>query len=62
MTTLDSVASDDQARRTERKERISAVLRYVALGIIGLIMLYPMIWLVGDSFKSNAEVFPAIGF
>lgn len=62
MTTLDSVASDDQARRTERKERISAVLRYVALGIIGLIMLYPMIWLVGASFKSNAEVFTEIGF
>lgn len=62
MTTLDSVASDDQARRTERKERISAVLRYVALGIIGLVMLYPMIWLVGASFKSNAEVFTEIGF
>lgn len=62
MTTFDRVASDEQARRTERKERISAVLRYMALGIIGLVMLYPMIWLVGASFKSNAEVFTEIGF
>lgn len=62
MTTFDRVASDEQAHRTERKERISAALRYMALGIIGLIMLYPMIWLVGASFKSNAEVFTEIGF
>lgn len=62
MTTFDRVASDEQALSTERKERMSAVLRYVALGLIGLVMLYPMIWLVGASFKSNAEVFTEIGF
>jgi oligogalacturonide transport system permease protein len=62
MTTFDRVASDEQALSTERKERMSAVLRYAALGLIGLVMLYPMIWLVGASFKSNAEVFTEIGF
>lgn len=58
----DSLASDAQAVRTQRGERISAALRYLALGAMGLVMLYPMIWLVGASFKSNAEVFTEIGF
>jgi len=30
--------------------------------VMGLVMLYPMIWLVGASFKTNAEVFTEIGF
>ncbi|MBT3067464.1 carbohydrate ABC transporter permease [Rhodoferax sp. U11-2br] len=62
LSSRDSVASDAQAKRTLRGERISSVVRYVALIIVGLIMLYPMIWLVGASFKSNAEVFTEIGF
>jgi oligogalacturonide transport system permease protein len=62
MSTFESVASDAQARSTARSERISATLRYIALAAMGLVMLYPMIWLVGASFKTNAEVFTEIGF
>lgn len=62
LSNRDSVASDAQAKRTLRGERISAILRYVALTVMGLVMLYPMIWLVGASFKTNAEVFTEIGF
>jgi oligogalacturonide transport system permease protein len=36
--------------------------RYVALGAVSLLMLYPLIWLVGATFKSNAEIFTEIGF
>lgn len=62
-TTLEqSTASDNYAVRELRRARISAIVRYTLLVFVGLIMLYPMIWLVGASFKTNAEVFTEIGF
>ncbi|MDT7516758.1 carbohydrate ABC transporter permease [Rhodoferax mekongensis] len=62
MTLAERVSSDAYARQLQRKEKISAAVRYGVLLIMGLVMLYPMIWLVGASFKSNAEVFTEIGF
>lgn len=38
------------------------VVRYIVLFIVALVMLYPLIWLVGASFKSNSEIFSEIGF
>ena len=32
-------------------------LRYLALGAVSVLMLYPLVWLVGATFKSNAEIF-----
>ncbi|TRZ55885.1 MAG: carbohydrate ABC transporter permease [Rhodocyclaceae bacterium] len=37
-------------------------LRYLALGVVALVMLYPLLWLVGASFKSNGEIFTELGF
>jgi len=37
-------------------------LRYLALAVVALVMLYPLLWLVGASFKSNGEIFTQIGF
>lgn len=54
--------SDVNAMKQLRQEKISAFVRYAVLLVMGLVMLYPMIWLVGASFKSNAEVFTEIGF
>ncbi|WP_296510041.1 carbohydrate ABC transporter permease [Rhodoferax sp.] len=54
--------SDVNAMKQQRQEKISAFVRYAVLLVMGLVMLYPMIWLVGASFKSNAEVFTEIGF
>ena len=51
----------DQARE-RRMEIISMTLRYSALFIVGLIMLYPLIWLIGASFKTNSEIFNSPGF
>jgi oligogalacturonide transport system permease protein len=45
----------------DTKER-APLLRYLILGCIALIMLYPLIWLVGASFKSNTEIFSSAGF
>jgi oligogalacturonide transport system permease protein len=36
--------------------------RYLSLFTVALVMLYPLLWLVGASFKSNAEIFTEIGF
>ncbi|MBO5105220.1 MAG: carbohydrate ABC transporter permease, partial [Ruminococcus sp.] len=35
---------------------------YIILTIIALIMLYPLLWLVGASFKSNREIHSSIWF
>ncbi len=43
-------------------ERINAIVRYTLLITVGVLMLYPLIWLIGASFKSNAEIFTEIGF
>jgi oligogalacturonide transport system permease protein len=57
-----ALLSNAEAARTRRRERISAVLRYVVLATVGLIMLYPLFWLVGASFKTNREIFTTIWF
>lgn len=38
------------------------IISYVLLTAIAVIMLYPMLWLVGASFKSNEEIFSSVGF
>lgn len=62
--TLPAALDDSQheARLTRRRERTATALRYAVLAAVGLLMLYPMIWLVGASFKSNAQIFTEIGF
>jgi oligogalacturonide transport system permease protein len=36
--------------------------RYLALSVVAVVMLYPLLWLVGATFKTNAEIFTEIGF
>ncbi|SDI23679.1 carbohydrate ABC transporter permease [Aliiruegeria lutimaris] len=48
--------------KLRRQRRISATLRYGLLVIVGLIMIYPLIWMIGASFKTNAEMFSSAGF
>lgn len=45
-----------------RRQIISATLRYGVLFSVGLVMLYPLIWLIGASFKPNSEIFAGAGF
>ena len=49
--------------RAESKEKriISLILRYTVLIIVGFIMVYPLLWMIGATFKSNAEIFSGIG-
>lgn len=44
------------------RRRINKIIRYTILSVVAFIMLYPILWLVGASFKSNSEIFSSIGF
>lgn len=41
--------------------RINAMVRYGVLIGVGLLMLYPLFWMVAASFKPNHEIFGSIG-
>ena len=36
---------------------MKAFPRYVVLGAVSILMLYPLVWLIGATFKTNAEIF-----
>jgi oligogalacturonide transport system permease protein len=48
--------------KLRRQERRGAIIRYTILTVMGLIMLYPLIWMVGASFKTNNEIFSSPWF
>ncbi len=48
----------NQKRRTITKN----ILMYIVLVAIAIVMLYPILWLVGASFKSNAEIHSSVWF
>ena len=47
---------------TDHADRSRALLRFTALLAVAVVMLYPLLWLVGASFKSNTEIFTEVGF
>jgi len=49
-------------KRKAQKQKVQVFVRYFILTIVAIIMLYPIIWLVGATFKSNSEIFTSIGF
>ena len=42
--------------------KIGRFFQYFVLILVGVIMIYPLVWMVGATFKSNAEIFASIGF
>ena len=46
----------------EQKRKISTVIRYTLLIAVGFIMVYPLIWMVGATFKTNSEIFTSAWF
>lgn len=49
-------------RRRRRRDLISAVIRYGILTAVALVMIYPILWLVGATFKTNNEIFTTVNF
>ena len=48
--------------KLHRRAQIGAAIRYTVLTVVGLIMIYPLLWLIGASFKSNQEIFASPWF
>ncbi|MVB10525.1 L-arabinose transport system permease protein AraQ [Caprobacter fermentans] len=44
------------------KKQVRKVILYVILIAVSIVMLYPMLWLFGASFKSNADIHSSIWF
>lgn len=51
-----SAAFDDHSSRAQTLVRTTLLLA------VAVLMLYPLLWLVGASFKSNAQIFSEVGF
>jgi len=49
-------------RRRRRRNLISALIRYGILTAVALVMIYPILWLVGATFKTNNEIFTTVNF
>ncbi len=48
--------------RQDDASRVQTLVRTTVLLCVAVLMLYPLLWLVGASFKSNAEIFSEVGF
>ncbi|MBT9776830.1 ABC transporter permease subunit [Clostridium sp. MCC353] len=46
----------------ETRRKLNTFFRYFVLVAVGLVMIYPLIWMVGATFKTNNEIFSGIGF
>jgi oligogalacturonide transport system permease protein len=46
--------------RGRNKKRLSTGLRYAILLFVGAVMLYPLLWLVTSTFKTNIDMFNGI--
>ena len=44
-------------KREIRKNQIQSVIRYTILLIIGFILIYPILWMIGGAFSHNADIF-----
>lgn len=43
-----------------RKRIISLIIRYFVLIVVGIFMVYPLVWMVGATFKNNSEIFTSM--
>lgn len=63
--TVDNKIKDMNAERLEkmrRKKMINSGLRYIVLILVGIVMLYPLIWMIGSSFKESNDIISSVGF
>ena len=43
--------------KVAQRAMINAIIRYGILILIGFILIYPVLWMVGGAFKYNADIF-----
>ena len=39
---------------------IATFFKYLVLILVGLIMIYPLLWMVSATFKDNSEIFASV--
>ena len=44
----------------KKKKKIQSIIQYIILIVIGIIMIYPLIWMFFASFKTNEEIYGSI--
>lgn len=42
------------------RKKIGTAIKYIILIAVGFVMIYPLIWMVGATFKSNNEIFSSM--
>lgn len=47
-------------KNLKRRRAISTFMRYFVLIVVGCIMIYPLVWMVGACFKQNSEIFSSM--
>jgi oligogalacturonide transport system permease protein len=47
---------------SDHASRTQTLVRTTLLLSVAVVMLYPLLWLIGASFKSNAQIFSEVGF
>ncbi len=43
-----------------KKRVVSSIIRYTVLALVGIIMVYPLLWMISATFKLNNEIFSTI--
>lgn len=46
--------------KRSKKKKVTTILTHAVMILLGICMLYPLIWMFFSSFKSNAEIFGSI--
>ena len=42
------------------RANVATFFKYFVLILMGFIMVYPLLWMVGSTFKTNAEIFTSL--
>lgn len=54
--------ASESSNLSDQASRAQTLVRTTLLLSLAVLMLYPLLWLVGASFKSNAQIFSEVGF
>ena len=52
--------SYDINAKVRRRNKINSAIRYTVLIIVGIFMVYPLVWMIGATFKENSEIFAGL--
>ena len=55
-------AASESSSLSDQASRSQTLIRTTLLLCVAVVMLYPLLWLVGASFKGNAQIFSEVGF